>query len=229
MSREVRVCIPSDEDFFLLLFFSFLFQCSQRHSSLSLLPSCSSSFNANSLILILSMSYDQSVQFTKFVFNSTVISSTVFIIPYFGNSSTGVYIFLHSILIVLQLYFSYSIQSVSSKITCQYGTDKQDIQYFHILFILCETCFVAVYVDMKTPRPFVEDLSKYGDDGSSAAAAKEDHVYMDAMGFGMGCSCLQMTFQACNINEARVLYDHLTPLCPVMVRLHKRVEISLFC
>lgn len=65
----------------------------------------------------------------------------------------------------------------------------------------------------------MEDLSKYGDDGSSAAVAKEDHIYMDAMGFGMGCSCLQMTFQACNINEARVLYDHLTPLCPVMVRL----------
>lgn len=64
----------------------------------------------------------------------------------------------------------------------------------------------------------MEDLSQYGDDGSSAEAAKEDHIYMDAMGFGMGCSCLQMTFQACNINEARVLYDHLTPISPVMVR-----------
>ncbi|XP_071531558.1 glutamate--cysteine ligase catalytic subunit isoform X2 [Panulirus ornatus] len=78
---------------------------------------------------------------------------------------------------------------------------------------------VPIYMDLKTPRPFVEDLSQYGDDGSSAAAAKEDHVYMDAMGFGMGCSCLQMTFQACNISEARVLYDHLTPLCPVMLAL----------
>ncbi|XP_042213993.1 glutamate--cysteine ligase catalytic subunit-like isoform X1 [Homarus americanus] len=78
---------------------------------------------------------------------------------------------------------------------------------------------VPIYVDLKTPRPFVEDLSQYGDDGSSAAAAKEDQVYMDAMGFGMGCSCLQMTFQACNVNEARVLYDHLTPLCPVMLAL----------
>ncbi|XP_069956641.1 glutamate--cysteine ligase [Cherax quadricarinatus] len=78
---------------------------------------------------------------------------------------------------------------------------------------------VPIFIDLKTPRPFVEDLSKYGDDGSSAAAAKEDHVYMDAMGFGMGCSCLQMTFQACNINEAKVLYDHLTPLCPVMLAL----------
>lgn len=48
-------------------------------------------------------------------------------------------------------------------------------------------------------------------------AALTDHVYMDAMGFGMGCCCLQLTFQACNIQEARTLYDQLTPLCPIMV------------
>lgn len=41
---------------------------------------------------------------------------------------------------------------------------------------------------------------------------------MDAMGFGMGCSCLQLTFQACNVNEARKLYDALVPLAPLMVR-----------
>ena len=40
---------------------------------------------------------------------------------------------------------------------------------------------------------------------------------MDAMGFGMGCSCLQITFQACNINEARRLYDALVPVAPLMV------------
>ena len=47
--------------------------------------------------------------------------------------------------------------------------------------------------------------------------SKPDHVHMDAMGFGMGCCCLQMTFQACSINEARQLYDQLTPLCPIML------------
>lgn len=41
---------------------------------------------------------------------------------------------------------------------------------------------------------------------------------MDAMGFGMGCSCLQLTFQACNVNEARRLYDALVPLAPLLVR-----------
>lgn len=39
------------------------------------------------------------------------------------------------------------------------------------------------------------------------------------MGFGMGCSCLQVTFQACHIEEARNLYDQLTPLCPIMLAL----------
>ena len=33
----------------------------------------------------------------------------------------------------------------------------------------------------------------------------------------MGCCCLQLTFQACNINEARTLYDQLSPMCPIMV------------
>lgn len=49
-------------------------------------------------------------------------------------------------------------------------------------------------------------------------AALLDHIYMDAMGFGMGCSCLQLTFQACNVNEARRLYDALVPLAPILVR-----------
>lgn len=35
----------------------------------------------------------------------------------------------------------------------------------------------------------------------------------------MGCCCLQVTFQACNITEARTLYDQLTPLCPIMLAL----------
>ncbi|XP_052737128.1 glutamate--cysteine ligase catalytic subunit [Bicyclus anynana] len=49
--------------------------------------------------------------------------------------------------------------------------------------------------------------------------AQPDAVYMDAMGFGMGCCCLQLTFQACCITEARTLYDQLAPLCPIMLAL----------
>ena len=49
-------------------------------------------------------------------------------------------------------------------------------------------------------------------------AALNDHIYMDAMGFGMGCCCLQLTFQCCSIEDARRMYDALIPIGPIMVR-----------
>lgn len=67
---------------------------------------------------------------------------------------------------------------------------------------------VPVFKDENTKYPILGSLP-----------STPDHVYMDAMGFGMGNCCLQMTFQACNINEARYLYDQLTPLCPIMLAL----------
>lgn len=78
---------------------------------------------------------------------------------------------------------------------------------------------IPIYKDMYTPTPFVEDFQRMGDDGEALRASKPDHVYMDAMGFGMGCCCLQVTFQACNIDEARLLYDQLATLCPIVVAL----------
>lgn len=78
-------------------------------------------------------------------------------------------------------------------------------------------CFLSVFKDVNTPSPFVEDFSALGDDGEAMRNALPDHIYMDCMGFGMGCCCLQVTFQACNIEEARLLYDQLTPLCPILV------------
>ena len=49
-------------------------------------------------------------------------------------------------------------------------------------------------------------------------AALVDHIYMDAMGFGMGCCCLQLTFQCCSVEDARRMYDALIPIGPIMVR-----------
>ena len=77
----------------------------------------------------------------------------------------------------------------------------------------------VVYKDSATEHPFVEDFSLLGDDGEAQRAAKPDHVYMDCMGFGMGCSCLQMTFQASSIDEGRHLYDQLAPITAVVVSL----------
>ncbi|XP_018796163.1 PREDICTED: glutamate--cysteine ligase [Bactrocera latifrons] len=67
---------------------------------------------------------------------------------------------------------------------------------------------LKVFKDVNTKLP-VEGAPK----------GEPDVVALDAMGFGMGCCCLQLTFQACNINEARKLYDQLAPLCPIMLAL----------
>ncbi|CAG9782921.1 unnamed protein product [Diatraea saccharalis] len=71
---------------------------------------------------------------------------------------------------------------------------------------------IPVFRDTNTKIP-VDDSYKFD------SAAQPDCVYMDAMGFGMGCCCLQLTFQACCIVEARTLYDQLAPLCPIMLAL----------
>ena len=69
--------------------------------------------------------------------------------------------------------------------------------------------------------------------GEGARAALADHIYLDAMGFGMGCCCLQvvpamndaavhsaqMTFQGRSIDEARYLYDQLAVMTPIMLAL----------
>lgn len=84
---------------------------------------------------------------------------------------------------------------------------------------------MPIFHDRNTPRPFIDptipydrDLFKH-DKEAKNGAAKPDHIYMDAMAFGMGCCCLQITFQACNIDEARRLYDHLAPVAPIMLAL----------
>jgi len=44
-------------------------------------------------------------------------------------------------------------------------------------------------------------------------------IYMDAMAFGMGCNCLQITFQARDVAESRHLYDQLAVMAPIMLAL----------
>ncbi|KAG8996383.1 hypothetical protein FRB90_012754 [Tulasnella sp. 427] len=56
-------------------------------------------------------------------------------------------------------------------------------------------------------------------DEAKNGAALPDHIYLDAMGFGMGCCCLQITFQANSLEEARSVYDALVPVGPVMLAL----------
>lgn len=84
---------------------------------------------------------------------------------------------------------------------------------------------VPVFRDEKTPWPFHDPTVNYDlhqwpeDDDVRNGAAKENHIYMDAMAFGMGSCCLQITFQAKNIEEGRKMYDQLSPLGPILLAL----------
>jgi len=55
-------------------------------------------------------------------------------------------------------------------------------------------------VDIRVPL-FKDENTKLDANG------KPEDIYMDAMHFGMGCSCLQVTFETQTINHARYLYD----------------------
>ena len=48
---------------------------------------------------------------------------------------------------------------------------------------------------------------------------KHPAVHMDHMAFGMGCCCLQVTFQARDVDESRFMYDQLAVLAPIMMAL----------
>ncbi|RMZ86966.1 hypothetical protein DV736_g5805, partial [Chaetothyriales sp. CBS 134916] len=84
---------------------------------------------------------------------------------------------------------------------------------------------VPVFKDVNTPSPFKDPTVDYNlhkwpeDDDVRNGAAKDGCVYMDAMAFGMGSCCLQITFQAKNIREGRTLYDQLSPLGPILLAL----------
>ena len=84
---------------------------------------------------------------------------------------------------------------------------------------------VPIFRDTNTPWPWNDptvnyDLHNYPEDADVRnGAVKENHIYMDAMAFGMGSCCLQITFQATNITEGRRMYDQLSPLGPIMLAL----------
>ncbi|CAB4493439.1 uncharacterized protein OCT59_000526 [Rhizophagus irregularis] len=90
---------------------------------------------------------------------------------------------------------------------------------------------MPIFHDIKTPKPFIDptiprNRNLFPEDKEAAEGmALPDHIYMDAMVFGMGCCCLQITFQACNIEEARRLYDQLANIGPIMLALSAAAPI----
>ena len=53
----------------------------------------------------------------------------------------------------------------------------------------------------------------------STASGVVPAIHMDAMAFGMGCCCVQVTFQAKDIDESRFMYDQLAVLSPILMAL----------
>ncbi|KAI1380997.1 GCS-domain-containing protein [Hypoxylon crocopeplum] len=84
---------------------------------------------------------------------------------------------------------------------------------------------VPVFHDEKTPIPWKDPTVDYDlhnwpeDDDVRNGAAPDNFIHMDAMAFGMGSCCLQITFQAKNITEGRRMYDQLSPIGPIMLAL----------
>lgn len=97
---------------------------------------------------------------------------------------------------------------------------------------------VPLFMDKNTPKndggALTLEEAKFP--GSAAEEAKDDDkkpserlthpgvdsskmIHMDAMAFGMGCCCLQVTFQTRSVEEARHLYDHLAVLSPIVMAL----------
>ncbi|ODV86821.1 hypothetical protein CANARDRAFT_6389 [[Candida] arabinofermentans NRRL YB-2248] len=89
---------------------------------------------------------------------------------------------------------------------------------------------IPIYKDKFTKSidpmiPKNRNLFPFSDNESTLGAAKPGHIYMDSMGFGMGSSCLQVTMQASNINEARYIYDSLVNIAPLMLSLTSAAPI----
>jgi glutamate--cysteine ligase catalytic subunit len=75
---------------------------------------------------------------------------------------------------------------------------------------------VPLYRDVNTPE-FTGNNSYPFPNGYKI---EENHeIYMDCMAFGMGMCCLQVTFQAKDVNESRYMYDQLAVLAPIMLAL----------
>jgi len=72
-------------------------------------------------------------------------------------------------------------------------------------------------VDEQTPKPKFTDVDYVPKTVEEADSL--NHVYADAMAFGMGSCCLQVTLQASDLSESRLLYDQLAVLTPLFLAL----------
>jgi len=91
-------------------------------------------------------------------------------------------------------------------------------------------------VNIKVPLYMDENTNKgkdWGEEGEEVLRAsglewhapRKEMIHMDAMCFGMGMCCVQVTFQCRDIFESRHLYDQLAVLTPIMLSLSAATPI----
>jgi len=69
----------------------------------------------------------------------------------------------------------------------------------------------------------------FKEETSAEASSPSEEICMDCMAFGMGCCCLQVTFQAADVDESRYLYDQLGAVAPVLLALTAASPIYKGC
>ncbi|KAG7395399.1 hypothetical protein PHYBOEH_003798 [Phytophthora boehmeriae] len=69
------------------------------------------------------------------------------------------------------------------------------------------------------PKDVLQKISQAAEAAERKPEPYPGFIHMDAMAFGMGMCCLQVTFQAKNVGESRHLYDHLGVLSPILLAL----------
>ena len=82
---------------------------------------------------------------------------------------------------------------------------------------------VPLFRDVRTPE-FLRSDPSYPPDSIPSILAPHviepnECINMDCMAFGMGMCCLQVTFQARDIDESRYMFDQLTVLAPIMLAM----------
>lgn len=77
---------------------------------------------------------------------------------------------------------------------------------------------VPLFHDTNTPE-FLCDHSSEPFFPDGYRQEPDEFIHMDAMAFGMGMCCLQVTLQARDVDESRYMYDQLAVLAPIMLAM----------
>ena len=74
---------------------------------------------------------------------------------------------------------------------------------------------IAIVNEGVSATSTLEQVASQTPDESRQQETLRAAVHMDAMAFGMGCCCLQITFQAKDVEESRFMYDQLAVMAPM--------------